>query len=80
MASTERQGFIVVTLPKNLTHPPIQSPMLVLLNEQRVIREEDILARLVYHYNDKSITEKEAFLALAEIVALRNLIYDLSKG
>lgn len=56
------------------------SPSVLLINEQRLIREDEILADLVMNFNKKVLTEKEAFLAICEIAVLRNLLQALSKS
>ena len=56
------------------------SPSVLLINEQRLIREDEILSNLVMNFNKKLLTEKDSFLAIAEIAALRNLLQALSKN
>ncbi len=56
------------------------SPSVLLINEQRMIREDEILTDLVLAFNKRSLTEKDAFIAIGEIAALRNLLLALSKN
>ncbi len=62
-------------LPEQIT----VSPLVVVLDNQRIEREQAVLAQLVVNFNNKSLTEKDAFLAVAEIACLRNLVLRLSK-
>ncbi len=63
----------------NLPEQIIVSPLVVVLDNQRIEREQSLLAQLVVNFNNKSLTEKDAFLAVAEIACLRNLVLRLSK-
>ena len=62
-------------LPEQIT----VSPLVIVLDAQRIEREQSLLAQLVVNFNNKSLTEKDAFLAVAEIACLRNLVLRLSK-
>ena len=55
------------------------SPTVLIVDQYRAEFESEILTRLVVNFNNKSLTEREAFLSIAEIAAIRNLVSSMAK-
>ena len=55
------------------------STTVLIVDQYRAEFESEILTRLVVNFNNKSLTEREAFLSIAEIAAIRNLVSSMAK-
>ena len=56
------------------------NPTILMLDAHRLQQEEALLTKLVILFNKRELTDKEAFLAIASIATVRNLIYELREG